>query len=423
MKIAYVVTDPGIPVYGSKGASIHVRAITGALDAMGHYVRVFAANVKGEISKEDRISCDVVGDPGRVKKRWRWLKRTIPVSTETDASHPDREGEKKARRTISEIMRLDAVGRCARDITKYLSEEPADLILERLSPFGAAGMIAAEELGIPRIVEMNAPLTEESRAWRGLELEELSRLIEAAALERADGVIAVSRELEARLRTMSIEKNRLLHLPNGVDCDLFSPGPRDPSLSRALGLDGKLVIGFSGSLKQWHGVDILVRAFSALAEKHPETALLIVGDGPSREHLEALSRDSGRSERIIFTGAIPYRRVPSYLRMMDVAVAPYNVEGEFYFSPLKVMEYLACGRPVVATGRGEIARIIVDGENGLLLSAVEPDCLREKLTSLLRDRSLRSKLGENGRESAEKCSWNERARKLTHFIEMIIASR
>src|SRR5205823_5775752 len=132
-----------------------------------------------------------------------------------------------------------------------------------------------------------------------------------------------------------------------------------------LGIDDNLVVGFVGSLKPWHGVDALLAAFQEAAGS--DWRLLIVGDGPERERLEDQATQIGG--QVIFTGAVSHHQIPEYVATMDIAVAPYRASSDFYFSPLKLYEYLAVGKAVVATNVGQIAQVIHHGENGYLVGS------------------------------------------------------
>jgi glycosyltransferase involved in cell wall biosynthesis len=166
-----------------------------------------------------------------------------------------------------------------------------------------------------------------------------------------------------------------------------------------------------------------MRAFSELAGKHPRTCLLLVGDGPERDNLQHLASELGVSDKVIFTGRIPYTNMPAYVRLMDVATAPYQLNGDFYFSPLKLMEYLACGIPVVASAGGEIKRLIRSGQNGLLISKSEPYALFNSLSRIYSDAKLRAKIGEGSGSLIAGRSWEDNARKTIDFMQTRMEAR
>ncbi|MGH2558068.1 MAG: glycosyltransferase, partial [Thermomicrobiales bacterium] len=188
---------------------------------------------------------------------------------------------------------------------------------------------------------------------------------------------------------------------NGVDVDRFAMGAaRREEIRARLGIaPNQPVVGFVGTLKAWHGTAALVRAVAALhrqATAHPAPALLIAGEGPQRAELTALAEAERIALATIFTGAIGHDEMPGYLAAMDVAVAPYAAAPNFYFSPLKLFEYLAAGRPVVAASIGQVAECVVDGETGLLYPPGDIAAFAAAIDALLADPARAAALGRAG---------------------------
>ena len=156
-----------------------------------------------------------------------------------------------------------------------------------------------------------------------------------------------------------------------------------------------------GTLKPWHDLDTLVEAFRRLRLRIPGARLLIVGDGPARESLDAKLADWDLTSAVRFAGAVPPPSVPGWLARMDVAVAPYASQAGFYFSPLKVVEYMAAGLPTVASHIGNLSDWIREGETGLLVPPGDAGALASALEYLCRDAGLRARLGAHAREQAE----------------------
>lgn len=191
-------------------------------------------------------------------------------------------------------------------------------------------------------------------------------------------------------------------LPNGVDVGLFHPAR--PAFE---GLRGRFVLGFVGSLKPWHGIRVLVEAFRHLAPD-PRFHFLVVGDGPERKAVEELEREwPGRVTR---PGAVSQDEVAWYVGAMDVALAPYPPLERFYYSPLKVLEYMAAGRAVVCSRIGQVSRLLRHGETGLLVPPGDPMALAAAVRTLAADDDLRLSLGRAAaREAHERHSWRDRA--------------
>jgi glycosyltransferase involved in cell wall biosynthesis len=188
---------------------------------------------------------------------------------------------------------------------------------------------------------------------------------------------------------------------NGVNPDRFRPGLA-PALSRA---PGTLTVGFVGSLKPWHGLATLVEAFARLRPGRG-VRLLVVGDGPGREGLEADLSARGLLAAAHFAGAVSPGDVPGWLASMDIAVAPYPPLQRFYFSPLKVYEYMAAGLAVVASRIGQLEQVIRDGVNGLLVPPGDATALAAAIERLGSDPELCVRLGQAARATVlEEHTW------------------
>ena len=347
MRIAYICADRGVPVFGAKGASVHVRELTRALHALGHDVRIVS---------------------------------------------PRRGGERPAGFDVPVDERLPA------------GFEP-DAIYERYSLKSTAGLHAAEQRGIPLLLEVNAPLADEQARYRELADGESARRVERRLIRSATRLIAVSGGIERWLVDAGADPARVTVIANGVDTERFRP--QDGAAVRArLGLHDRRIVGFVGSLKPWHDVATLIRALALL----PHTPhLLVVGDGPERERLER--RAVHLDVRATFTGAIAHDEVPAHLAALDVAVAPYAADEGFYFSPLKLAEYLAAARPVAAADVGDLRHCVRHGEPGCLYPPGDADALAAAIGDLLHDRARAEAFGAAGREHVRaEHTWEANAR-------------
>jgi glycosyltransferase involved in cell wall biosynthesis len=356
MRLAYVCADLGIPVFGSKGCSIHVQEGVRALTAEGVQVELFTMRPEGE------------PPPGLETTRLHALAAP-PKGSAATREQAALETNRTTRSALEEAG-------------------PFDLVYERYSLWSFAGMDYAQAHGIPGLLEVNAPLIEEQAAHRRLVDRPSAERVAEQVFARATALIAVSREVAEYLERFPNARGRIHVIPNGVNPDRFPPGIR-PSCPSPPGI---FTIGFVGSLKPWHGLATLVEAFSLLHRSAPDTRLLIVGDGPERERLAYDLAHHGLLEATHFTGAVIASEVPGLLASMDVATAPYPDLPHFYFSPLKVYEYMAAGRPVVASRIGQLADLIDDGVNGLLCPPGDAAALAGALERLRQDPQLRDRL-------------------------------
>ncbi len=361
MRLLYACTDPGIPVDGGKGASIHVRALCRALVAEGHAVTLAAARLDGP---PDRLAADLGVAVAPLELDEAARRRLDRAAT------PARRGALRAH------LAAGALAAAA----PALAAGGVDAVYERLSLFGAGGRAAARALGVPHVVEVNAPLTDEAARYRGLAWPRRAVAIERAVLSGADAVVAVSAPLAAWAVAQGAAPARVVVLPNGVDAEAMAAGAVERAAVRArLRLADRKVVGFVGHLRPWHGVDDLLAAVARLAADDPAVCLVVVGDGPARPALEARAEALGLGDRVRFLGAVLHAQVPGLVAAFDVAVAPYAADAGAYFSPLKLFEYLAAGRPTVAADLpavraaadgGRLARLYPAGDVAALAAAL-----------------------------------------------------
>jgi glycosyltransferase involved in cell wall biosynthesis len=374
MRLAYLSADLGVPVFGNKGASVHVRELTRALRALGHEVLILTPRADGD----------------------RPAGFDVPVHEVP----PGPGGREQQRRRYASVLRRRAL--------PLLRDFAPDAIYERYSLFGTAGARLGRDLGVPLLLEVNAPLADEHARYRGLDDAECARRVERVLMRRANRVLAVSPAIERWLR--SIGADRLTVLPNAVDPQRFRPLDE----ARAAAHADRPLVGFVGTLKPWHDVATLVRALALLDRERPR--LLVVGDGPERERLAA---ECARSRvDAVFTGALPHERVPARLAAVDVAVAPYGRDDGFYFSPLKLVEYLAAARPVVAADVGQIPHCVRPDETGCLYAPGDVAGLAAAIRGLLEDRARAAELGAAGRAHVRaEHTWAANARIVVDIAE------
>ena len=276
----------------------------------------------------------------------------------------------------------------------------ADAIYERYSLFGGAGVEAAARLGIPHVLEVNAPLRAEARRFRTLPHPRVAADIERSVFRGTNRVLAVSQALSRWLEEEGVEPGRIEVIPNAVD-----PNHIGQRHSRD---DDEFVLGFCGSLKAWHGIDVLLEACAIAFPQEPSLRLEVVGSGPL-EHL--LHPTSLPADSVRVFGALPHTDALERLRSWDVGVAPYLPVDGFYFSPLKVVEYMAVGLCPVASDLGDLPALLDDGGRGLLVPAGDAERLALAFLELARGRERAAELGRRAREHVLAThTWEKNAR-------------
>jgi glycosyltransferase involved in cell wall biosynthesis len=388
MRVAYLCADLGVPVFGRKGCSVHVQEVVRALKNRGADVELFAMCPDGE------------PPPGLESVR----THSMPAVPRTD-------------RAAREQAAL-AANRGVRAALEH--EGPFDLVYERYSLWNFAGMEYARDRGTPGLLEVNAPLIDEQAEYRELADRAGAERVAARVFGAAAALLAVSEELAAYLERHPAARGRVHVVPNGVNPDRFPPGLK-PSVSAAPGV---WTVGFVGSFKPWHGLSTLIEAFDRVHQSDDSVRLLLVGDGPGRANVEADLAARSVSKSVYFAGAVDPGAVPGLLASMDVAVAPYPELPCFYFSPLKVYEYMAAGRPVVASRVGQLGTLIRHWVNGLLCPPGDPAALAEALTTLRQSPELRCRLGQAARTCAlREHTWDAVAERIFRLADRTVTAR
>ncbi|MDE3132208.1 MAG: glycosyltransferase family 4 protein [Acidobacteriota bacterium] len=377
MRILYLTADPGIPVFGGKGASVHVRALTAAFAGLGHEVTVASPRIEpGQEQLPAAVRCAL-----------------IPAV--------------RPRELASESEVVGAQEAQAEVVTRLAQELRADCIYERYSLASCAGARSARALEIPLLVEVNAPLRAEERRFRQLAHERLARSAEGETFAAATLVVAVSRWLRDWLISVGVQPERVDVIPN--------PPPAGLSADRrALAQTATVRVGFCGSLKPWHGVETLVEGFRLATDAGARMELEIVGDGPAAAAVDAAIGACGRIRRI---GHIPHREVIACLARWDVGVAPYTSLDGFYFSPLKLAEYMAAGVCPVVSAVGPLPDLVDGGRAGVIVPADDPEALAAALLELDRDRTRLRRLAAAAQSIARaQPSWAQVAERLAAVI-------
>jgi PEP-CTERM/exosortase A-associated glycosyltransferase len=262
-------------------------------------------------------------------------------------------------------------------------------------------------LGIPVVYEVRA-FWEDAAVDHGTSREwgvryRLTRRLETYALGRADHVTTICEGLRGEMVSRGIPAGKITVIPNAVDVGAFAfDFPRDEALGRALGLDGKTVVGFVGSFYAYEGLDLLLKALPALVAARPEVRLLLVGGGPQEAQLRALARELGVADLVVFAGRVPHQEVPRYYSLIDVLAYPrYPMRLTDLVTPLKPLEAMAQGHLVVASDVGGHRELIRDGENGVLFSAGSVEALAEAVVRLLSHPDRWPELRRRGRRYVE----------------------
>jgi glycosyltransferase involved in cell wall biosynthesis len=281
------------------------------------------------------------------------------------------------------------------------AQAPLDLLYERYALGASAGGAFARARGVPHVLEVNAPLLEEEARHRGGTLDAATRAREARLLAAPARVFAVSREVADWVVAQGVPSERVCVHANAVDAQRFRPRD-DERVRESLAIAPEtFVVGFHGRLRPWHGFERIARAVRALVDEGLGVRVLTVGEG---EYAQALAA-AGLDAHATCLPWLPHAEVARMVAAFDALPLAYGSDAPFYFSPLKLLEAMACGVAPVVPDLGELPRLVEHGRAGLVYRAGAVDELTRALALLARDGALRARLGARAVEVAAGHSW------------------
>jgi len=384
------------------GQEGHITELVAALRARGESVRMVSPSDSGADAKDaadhEGRAAETMGRMGGKRGGLAQLRALVPNALMPLAS-----------RAYDAIFtrRLVRAGRLDR----------SDFVYERHALFNRVGLHAARRLGIPLMLEVNAPLAREEAALGRTDLARALRA-EMDVIRAADAVLAVTGVLRDVLIEDGAAPDRVHVIPNGIDPARFLDPPRADT-RRQWGLDGKSVLGFVGFPRPWHGLERVMDAMGRHRDGDLKNAVLLLGgEGPALNDLLARGETLGVADRIIVHGVVQRADIPAFIDAFDVALQP---KATRYASPLKLFEYLARAVPVLAPRQPNIEEVLVDGVSGVLYEPDDEGDFDRALTSLARDAELRSRVGEGGRERVRQAgyTWPDNARRVVEIARRL----
>jgi starch synthase len=391
--VLYVAS--AIEADGSSGGATHVAEVACGLRRLGHDVRVIARASEGHWRR--RLACGV---PLRVS---RWRKG----------------------------LAMLGLGQVSREVSAF---RPA-VVMERFYNFAGAGVLAAHRKRIPILLEVNAPMVDPPGSLKS----HLDRVALGSMRRWAVRQGKWSDAIVTPLATTvppEVPRRKVHELPWGANVERFNPAIKETQalelqkLALELGLKRDVpVVVFLGSFRSWHGVGHFAEAAHRMLAEDEDVAFLAIGGGPELEPLRAqVAEWNLEPGRFALAGVQPHERVPQLLALADVGVAPFDIEAHaplttfgFYWSPLKVFEYMAMALPVVTIDVPPLNEIVRQGQDGELYPPGNIEALRSAIRRLVKDRHLRQTEGSSARlRVTQHYSWQAHCLALDTLLREIV---
>ena len=302
----------------------------------------------------------------------------------------------------------------------YLTHKP-DFLYERYNLFLLSGKWLKEKYGLPYLLEVNAPLAHERQKFAHLYLSGLAKKCEDICWKSADMTLPVTQALAGYLIQSGVQEDKITVIQNGINRDRFTPQSNESDLRTQLGLSDKTVLGFTGFIRDWHGLNYVIDAIAEMAEAS-RPHLLVVGDGPAKDSLLAHAKAKNIAHLLTLTGVIQRDDMVRYISVFDIALQPKSVD---YSSPLKIFEYMALGKAIIAPDQANIREILTHNEDALLFTPDDTDDFKNAIWKLCVDKKLRKKLGTsaNKKIDTQNYTWKENAEHITSIAEKLCESK
>jgi len=369
------------------GQFVHIEELTNALKKRGHEIIMVGPGI---------VDSDGFGSEGGFVSK---LKRYVQGA-------------------LYELMELGYSLHAFLKLRKAVRQHKPDCLYERYNLYLLSGVWLKKRFGLPMLLEVNAPLFQERSKYDGIALPGLARWTEQQTWCNASSVLPVTQVLADQVEQAGVSRERILVIHNGINPQRFSVDDNDVEMRQKLGLEHKLVLGFTGFVREWHRLDRVVELLKP-DQNGMQKHLLLVGDGPARKQIEDRARALGVEHAVTITGVIEREDVSKYVACFDIALQPDVVE---YASSLKLFEYLALGRAIVAPNTANIREILVHEQSALLFEPGEEEGFLRTVERLLEDPELRARIGRGARQTiAEReFTWDANARKVEERFQELI---
>jgi len=370
------------------GQYVHVEELTKALRNRGHELIIVAPSV---------MEKDNFGSEGGMVAH---LKKYLP-------------------KFLYELLEFAYAFHVYFKLARAVKQHRPDCLYERYNLFMPSGVWLKKRFKLPMLSEVNAPIFSERDKYNGVSLKALAKWSENYVWKNADGVLPVTDVLAGYIKDVGVPAQRIQVIANGIDLEKFNEIPDTAEAKAKLNLADKFVLGFTGFVREWHGLENVLDYIAAHRNKNMH--LLLVGDGPAKLSLQQRAKALGIDNQLTITGIVARERILDYVAAFDVALQPDVVA---YASPLKLFEYMILARVIVAPNSANIREVLSDGENALLFDNTKKNGLIEAIDTVCQDQALRKKISHNARQTIfdRNFTWDSNAEKVERLFTGLLST-
>ena len=321
------------------------------------------------------------------------------------------------------VSRLSAGLTHYREIRKIIIEDDIDVVVLYSAPTnGLQAINLSKKFEVP-IVFRSIDILHQLVPNRILSLP--TYCLERMVYSHVDLILALTPQLSQYAVRMGAKETKIKILPEGVDTDLFQPGYDYSQIRQKWGVgEQDFVVLFVGTLFEFSGLEALIHQFPKLIERIPEAKLLIVGDGTQRPKLKRIATELGLTEQVVFTGFQPYETLPQYINLATICINTFLItKATTDVFPAKVLQYLACGKGVIATPLPGMKCAILGEQQGVIY-ADGADGIIQEIISLSESTQRRKLLEEKGLKYVRQThSYNKLAKELETMLLQVVERR
>lgn len=374
-----------------KGAEgVHIRGVIDALKGLNH--EVIVASLPG--TEDVKISSGSLSE-----KMWKYVSARMPE-------------------IVFELFEIAYNFVSFPCLWNVVRKQKVDFIYERYALFNFSGALVSKIFNIPILLEINDISTLER--VRKLRMKRLAGWFENRIFNSASALITISSYFESHLIERGFPKTKIWVIPNAIDPIIFNPENISGHATRAkYGLNSNIVIGFVGRFEYWHGIDLLISCIPEIRVTNKKVSFLLVGGNNEKDRAPIMNyaSEKGILDSLIFSGWVSHGAIPSYIAAMDIAVIP---NSNSYGSPMKLFEYMAMGKAVVAPRLGPIEDVMINDQNGIMFEPGDRNSLRDALSDLIENDDKRNKIGrEASKTILAKHTWKNNGEKIIEIASSL----